>query len=329
MTDIATDSWKVVSKNKKKKVGRRKYSDFGNNCVKPHSLNNTNDSSVLTENDIEIVVNKILKFKEEFSSSYMFGKSVKEVFFQVLKNFDTRKSSQGKGNSKIYQIVAYGLGSFSTTNAILQMACLLCIESLMMKYFSNRKNNHNAEAITSAVSNEKNKSYKINIDVYDPVMNEIDSSIIRRLNCNPLSTNEECKRISNEKCLFYVPHGSLEMYGNLLNLNYKNKKLPNIILFGNSLSSYVINDELFCNGSQSAKNKSFINNISNNILPNTTEYVLHRNKLASKVITGNKSTSETATSKSLLSCNYIIDYEISLDGILERAFNDTSVHIFN
>lgn len=318
-----------MGKNKKKNVGRRKYSRYDNNRVKQHSLKYTNDSSILDESDIEIVVNKILKFKEEFSSNYMFGKSVKEVFFQILKTFDTRKSSQGKGNNKIYQIVAYGLGSFSTTNAILQMACLLYIESLIMKYFSHCKSNHDAETITPAVNSEKNTSYKINIDVYDPVMNEIDSSIIRRLNCNPLSKNEECKRISNEKCLFYVPHGSLEMYGNLLNLNYKNRKLPNIILFGNSLSSYVINDELFCNGSQSAKNKSFINNITNNILPNTTEYVFHRNKLASKVVTDDKNTNETAISPSLLSCNYIIDYEISLDGILERAFNDTSVHIFN
>ena len=84
--------------------------------------------------------------------------------------------------------------------------------------------------------------------------------------------------------------------------------------------------------SQNDKNKSFISAIANNVLPSMVEYVLHRNKLASKVANNNSNTvhndekdDETSISSSY---KYIVDYEVSLDGNLERAFNDTSVHTF-
>ena len=304
-----TDAWTVVSK-KNKKRNRNRNNHNHNNSVKQCYNNN----AILEKKDIETINNKIIKYKQELESNE-FGARIKDALNIVFECLDDSDS-----NVDVHDIVAYGLGSFASNNAILQMAGLLFISDLLIEYFNKNKKNGN------------NDDYKLNIDVYDPVMNEIDSEIIKLFNCNPLSTNEECKRVANKSCIFYVPHGSLEMYGNLLNVNHTNKTLSNIILIGNSLSSYVINDALFYNGSQNDKNKSFISAIANNVLPSMVEYVLHRNKLASKVANNNLNTvhndekdDETSTSSSY---KYIVDYEVSLDGNLERAFNDTSVHTF-
>ena len=68
-----------------------------------------------------------------------------------------------------------------------------------------------------------NKESEIVTEIYDPVMTPLDNLLVESLGSKCIKQNENCKRIANESTLFFVPHGDLVMYGNLLETNYENK----------------------------------------------------------------------------------------------------------
>ena len=75
--------------------------------------------------------------------------------------------------------------------------------------------------------------------------------------------------------------------------------------------------------------KSFIATFSSSIMPYMNEYVIHRNKMASTVIDGVSDERRSEEGTDAISNRYIKDYEVSLDGKMERAFNDSSFHSFS
>lgn len=328
MSGVAEGSaWTVVKHKKKKRQrprqGLRLSSEIETADRSATVGASSYGSNVLEASDIDTVLNKIESMVKEIEGT-KFGRNLKSILNAIMNAKSADYSiEKNVASDRKYVVVAYGLGSFCSNNAILQMACLLYLSKLL-------SDNVSAEKITNTTNIFDSTYLRVHVEVYDPVMNDIDQKIISRLHCTPLSKNEECRRVVKTNCLFYVPHGSFPMYRNLLQVNYDSKTLKNVILFGNSLSSYVTHVSMFNSRAQD-ETKSFISKLSSSIMPHMDEYVIHRNKVASTVIDGvedgqRRTDGTTSTSGSY---KYIKDYEVSLDGKMERAFNDSSFHTFS
>lgn len=90
-------------------------------------------------------------------------------------------------------------------------------------------------------------------EIYDPVFDEVERSVIQSLEWNLLEEDEvtkhlinvltnglqEAKRVVNQWTLFFMPHCDKKLYNNLLQVNWKAENLKNIILFGNSFEQYI------------------------------------------------------------------------------------------
>ena len=112
----------------------------------------------------------------------------------------------------LYSVVAYGLGSFQSANAVKQLACLL-----------------NLGEVLGATR----------IEIFDPVMTPLDITLVEKFGCIYIRENESCKRVASSLTLFFIPHGDLFMYSNLLQTNTSEDTLHNLLLLGNSLGSYI------------------------------------------------------------------------------------------
>ena len=327
MSRLAEDSvWKVVKHKKKKRQRSRQRLKLSSEIETAENSSSLGPglygSNTLEESDIDTILNKIKSMVKEIETAE-FGQSLKSILMKIIDGKSAQYSlEKNVASDPTYVVVAYGLGSFCSNNAILQMACLLYLSKLL-------SNNVNVGNEATATTNIFDSTYlQVHVDVYDPVMSEIDRKIIARLHCTPLSKNEECRRVVKTNCLCYVPHGSFPMYRNLLQVNYENKTLKNVILFGNSLSSYVTHVSMFNSRSVDNDTKSFIATFSSSIMPYMNEYVIHRNKMASTVIDGVSDERRSEEGTDAISNRYIKDYEVALDGKMERAFNDSSFHSF-
>ena len=134
-----------------------------------------------------------------------FGQSLKSILNEIMDGKSALYSlEKNVASDTTYVVVAYGLGSFcSNTQFCKWPAC--CIIQLL-------SNNVNPGSKVTGITNIFDSTYlQVHVDVYDPVMSEIDRKIIARLHCTPLSKNEECRRVVKTNCLCYVPHGSFAM----------------------------------------------------------------------------------------------------------------------
>ncbi len=71
-------------------------------------------------------------------------------------------------------------------------------------------------------------------EITSTVSNFLDSFSITWIN-----KNEECKRSIENQTLFFMPHCTLQMYHNLLSVNWNTSALSKTILIGNSFQSYI------------------------------------------------------------------------------------------
>ncbi|KAK9512258.1 hypothetical protein O3M35_000726 [Rhynocoris fuscipes] len=111
------------------------------------------------------------------------------------------------------EIVCYGIGNFSKSHAALYQLALL----LQLKYH-----------------------LKVPLHIYDPLFNTIEKEILEKLNLIIIDRNEEGKRKIYNNTVFFLPHCPLELFNNLLWINW-GLSLSKCVIIGNRHSSVITN----------------------------------------------------------------------------------------
>ena len=136
----------------------------------------------------------------------------------------------------------------------------------------------------TATTNIFDSTYlQVHVDVYDPVMRKLTARL------SPAYIVLHCQRmksvgVSLKRTAFVMSPMVVFQCIETCQVNYENKTLKNVILFGNSLSSYVTHVSMFNSRSVDNDTKSFIATFSSSIMPYMDEYVIHRNKMASTLL---------------------------------------------
>ncbi|TPX37113.1 hypothetical protein SmJEL517_g00961 [Synchytrium microbalum] len=118
-----------------------------------------------------------------------------------------------KPNTKVQDIVAYGIGSFTeswTSSSILQMALLLVLKDEL--------------------------SIESPIYTYDPEYTSMDCEVLQHYGILVLTEDESGHRRVESCTLFYMPHCEMWLYSNVLKSNWDD--LKQIVIMGNSFADY-------------------------------------------------------------------------------------------
>lgn len=118
-------------------------------------------------------------------------------------------------SNSISEIVCYGLGHFSQYRSPrCQLALLLCLKM----------------------------RYDVRVYIYDPIFYPVELQVLRALGLEIIETNEEGKRVTQDKAttLVYMPHCSKQLTNNFLYANWGDK-LSNCILLTNSFTEIIDN----------------------------------------------------------------------------------------
>lgn len=82
---------------------------------------------------------------------------------------------------------------------------------------------------------EKCQIPRSHCQVYDPLFNQAEVSVLNSLGVTVLSENEEGKRsIQGQPTVFYMPHCGTALYNNLLWSNWSIDALSRVVIIGNS-----------------------------------------------------------------------------------------------
>lgn len=119
------------------------------------------------------------------------------------------------GSELKMQMVIYGIGSLLSEYkcSILQ----LCLAKLLRKHVD----------------------WIGEIEVFDPILTSSEIEVLELMGCSVLKHNEEARRKAIKPTLFFMPHCDLQLYNNLLEANWEPSLLRNVVIFGNSLKSYI------------------------------------------------------------------------------------------
>jgi hypothetical protein len=281
------DEWKTVAPRRK---GKRKvkYVRQGGSL----SNKSAGNSVSYTKEEYETVIfDKVLLEKTSMLDTPFWNRIV-----QILGGVERMERTTS--------VVAYGMGSFETKNAIVQMGCLLNLVDYLRR---------------------RNESCSVAVEIFDPVMSELDVGLVEKLGFACVKENENCKRIAKESTLFFLPHGDIFMYGNLLETNIESDTLENIILVGNGLTNYIENASRLGSGlafqNHQEETQLSLKSICK-VREILVENVVHRHRIAppKQQIRPGATGAKVEGDKQ--------QQGISLDGNLERAFNDTSICTF-
>ncbi len=69
-------------------------------------------------------------------------------------------------------------------------------------------------------------------EAYDPVFTDIDGDVLQQLDVHVIPTNEKGRRVVTEPTLFYLPHCEAELTDALLEANWREGQLLNVIIIG-------------------------------------------------------------------------------------------------
>jgi hypothetical protein len=152
--------------------------------------------------DVKELISRILEKKTNIESD-LYVESIKEVL-KICKHLKFKK------------IVCYGIGKISDNiSSQYQLAVLLILRDMLI------------DTVEEVL-------------VYDPLLCEDELSVIEELKLINIGHNEKCRHAVTSYTLFYLPHGSLQMYNNLLYANWSLSKLSMISIIGNSFSNYYL-----------------------------------------------------------------------------------------
>ncbi|CAL9244261.1 unnamed protein product [Arabidopsis halleri] len=167
--------------------------------------------------DLEIDPERLARLKQKMEISLKKIESSKfyAAFLEQLKSPEV--SDQIRlvlGNETQLQMVMYGIGSIESYES---PRFQLSIAILMKRDFD---------------------WVGDNIEVFDPVLSATESCFLESLGCTVLSVNEQARREALRPTLFFMPHCEANLYGNLLEANWRMDRLSRIALFGNSFQMY-------------------------------------------------------------------------------------------
>lgn len=162
--------------------------------------------------------------KDVLQSSSSFKRTIETITHLMLtmpctlfyKSFITKmKKSSCYDTEIIMEIVAYGLGSFTTSsNARYQLACILLYDQHKQKE-----------------NDDLDLNLNLNKYIYDPIMSKEDECIACHFGFQLLKENDQGKRKVYKNTLFYMPHCGRQLYCNVLCSNWM--QLQYITIFGN------------------------------------------------------------------------------------------------
>jgi hypothetical protein len=110
------------------------------------------------------------------------------------------------------EFVCYGIGNFaSSAKSCYQFALFLLIKEELGKHIISW--------------------------IYDPVLTESEKEFLVQNQCKLIPLNEEGKRVTLAKTLFFMPHNDKELYSNLLSANW-GLDLQHLVILGNSFELY-------------------------------------------------------------------------------------------
>ena len=243
---------------------------YGSSSV--YTQNNNNSDSIANE---EIYNSLNICLRELKESEYW--RNIKQLLLKMRldddddDDDDDRRYSNSNSNSncKLFQsIVCYGIGNFGTTRSsapLWQLALAVTIRDYIRTLHTHNDNDDDDEtsledddhdsSSSSLSSTLKSTSNKNNDDdhrrrrrrrlptmyYFEPLMTVEESIVLEKLDINIIAENERGGRsvIDEGGCLFFMPHCPMTLYTNLLHANWDCLRENNILIFGNSLSSYI------------------------------------------------------------------------------------------
>jgi hypothetical protein len=117
---------------------------------------------------------------------------------------------------RITNIIALGLGSFQKAHSSLQLSFLIALRGEL-------------EGSTGSIE----------VEVCDPVMNEVDLLVLQRFNMRNISNSLGKYTMGlGTKTLYFMPHCPHRLYSNVIFANFD--RLPNLLILGNSFEAYKL-----------------------------------------------------------------------------------------
>lgn len=80
------------------------------------------------------------------------------------------------------------------------------------------------------------KGEALQVQVYDPVLSDMDKQVIKDLGGTILLAEEAMQHTCSEKTLFYMPHCDAALYNEVLESNWSIHQLSDLSFLGNSFS---------------------------------------------------------------------------------------------
>uniref|UniRef100_A0A224YDW2 Protein, containing SRR1 domain n=1 Tax=Rhipicephalus zambeziensis TaxID=60191 RepID=A0A224YDW2_9ACAR len=136
-------------------------------------------------------------------------------YFENFLNMLSKCLNVLPGDTKVRDVVCYGLGNFSAcVSARYQLALLICIHRQLNP---------------------------VSVEIYDPVFTEKERKILASIGFTVLVRNDEGKRAVRDGTLFYMPHCGTPLYNSVLWANWDPDSLGKVVVFGNSFDTLWTN----------------------------------------------------------------------------------------
>ncbi|XP_018670739.2 SRR1-like protein [Ciona intestinalis] len=216
------NEWKTVSKKHRFKQVKK--------CGNGYILNSEQkfEETNISDND---VIHDFINSLNILKKSQKFEEFVKVLYENLI----------GNGSTDICQVVCYGIGSPSSSNISRYQLALLYVIHIMLSAPKCCEISFWLVYIHTQLQEISATNLKLESDVkcfcYDPVWNSADKNLIKQMGFCVLNDNEEGKRKTDVKTLYFMLHCDKWLYNNLLWSNWCHNRLNNMIIMGNSFNS--------------------------------------------------------------------------------------------
>lgn len=226
------DDWTIVKTKKKVHKGNNKHININNkNNKKPIKLNRIIDDDDDDVNTYDNVIKVINATTIELKRSKYYIKLIESIRSSITSK-SSNTSNCDDTNYVLKEIVSLGIGAFSKSpSALLQLVMTLCLAQEFL-HDTNTDNKCDDQHMI-----------KYNCIVFDPIFNDIEVLVCNKLGLAVSKENKYGKHMTTTNdddkksiTMFFMPHCPYRLYCNLLWKNWSN--LANIIIYGNSFSSY-------------------------------------------------------------------------------------------
>jgi 2'-phosphotransferase len=218
--------------------------------------NNNDDDDVVSVTEVETSLqqcrNELLQ--SDFYSSLLAAAGCKTTrgddddLHVNNKDDHEEKDEVYASTNKITDIVCYGIGNFFTKRISAPM-WQLALALLLRDHYC--KHHHS----TKAGSSGANDVNVVSISYFEPRITIQEQTFLEQtVHVHVIANNERgCRPVGTKgtTTIFFMPHCPMALYANVLYTNWDS--LDKLVIFGNSLSSYVNNSS---NGNQTAKDWS-------------------------------------------------------------------------